>query len=70
MSGTTDLVYYLRRAEEEAITAIAIGDRPWAAVHGELSMRYSRRALALLADLPDGGAPAETPDDLGADLAA
>ena len=66
MGGGADLGYFLRRAEEEAIVAISLGNRPWAAVHGELSMRYSRRALALLADLPDGGAPA----DVGADLAA
>ena len=56
MGGGADLGYFLRRAEEEAIVAISLGNRPWAAVHGELSLRYSVRALALLAELPAGDA--------------
>ena len=52
-----DLKYLLRRAEQEAITAIAAENTPGNPAHAELSRRYSALAIRALA-ARTGRAPA------------
>ena len=47
-----ETAFLLRRAEEEAIRAIATETTPAAAAHYHLALLYSQRARAALASLP------------------
>ncbi len=46
----TETKYYLRRASEEAHRALSATQPQAAAAHEALSVRYSAKALTLLAD--------------------
>ena len=45
-----DVAYLLRRAEQEAITAIVSDNTPGAPAHYEMSRRYSAMAIRALAN--------------------
>jgi hypothetical protein len=48
MPVSNDLIYLLRRAEQEAITAIAADNTAAGPAHYELSRRYSAMAVCAL----------------------
>lgn len=48
MPAQNELDYLLRRAEQEAITAIAVDNTAGGPAHVELSRRYSERAIRML----------------------
>jgi len=54
--AAADLDYLLRRAEEEAIATVRLGDTPAAERHAEMAALYSARALDLLDAGQDKGA--------------
>lgn len=47
-TGSPDLAYYLRRAEEETIAEIRAANAAAASRHGQLARAYGERALALM----------------------
>lgn len=48
MPRESDLEYLLRRAEQEAVTAIVVDDTAGSPAHHELSRRYSALAVRAL----------------------
>ena len=55
-SPSVDLDYALRRAEEEAIATVRLGETAAAERHAEMAALYSARALDLLDDREEPGA--------------
>lgn len=49
-AAEADLVYFLRRAREEARSASTTDKPEVAAIHRDLAVRYSTRALMAIAD--------------------
>ena len=55
MTAPVDLIHLARRAEREAVLAVLADDARVAAIHQELSRRYSWRLLRGLGAPPPGG---------------